>query len=107
MNCATTIGHKPRTQLALQFAAASVNWRSFRCALSKEIFLLGEAGHVERHQRSSITRSRWISSIWAMCGRLLVDKENPPFAALVGAAMCSAFDCGTQNRWPYALRGSG
>jgi hypothetical protein len=22
------------------------------------------------------------------------------FAALVGAAMCSAFECGTQGRWP-------
>src|ERR1700690_1353044 len=28
-------------------------------------------------------------------------------AALVGAAMCSAFECGSHDRWPYALRGSG
>jgi len=26
---------------------------------------------------------------------------------LVGAAMCLAFECGSHDRWPYALRGSG
>jgi hypothetical protein len=37
---------------------------------------------------------------WVMCGRLRVGKKNLHVAALVGAAMCSAFDCGTQDRWP-------
>jgi hypothetical protein len=35
-----------------------------------------------------------------MCGRLRVGKENLHFAALVGAAMCSAFLRGTHDRWP-------
>ena len=33
-------------------------------------------------------------------GRLRVGKTFFTFAALVGAAMCSAFKCGTQGRWP-------
>jgi hypothetical protein len=36
----------------------------------------------------------------AMCGRLRVGKENLHVAALVGAAMCSAFRCGSHDRWP-------
>ena len=36
----------------------------------------------------------------AMCGRLRVGKENLHVAALVGAAMCSAFECGSHDRWP-------
>jgi hypothetical protein len=40
-----------------------------------------------------------------MCGRLRVGKKNLHFAGLVGAAMCSAFRCGSHDRWP--LRGSG
>jgi hypothetical protein len=39
-------------------------------------------------------------SRWAMCGRLRVGKKNLHVAALVGAAMCSAFECGTHDRWP-------
>jgi hypothetical protein len=39
-------------------------------------------------------------SRWAMCGRLPVGKKNLHFAALVGAAMCSAFLRGTHDRWP-------
>jgi hypothetical protein len=35
-----------------------------------------------------------------MCGRLRVDKENLHVAGLVGAAMCSAFECGSHDRWP-------
>jgi hypothetical protein len=31
---------------------------------------------------------------WAMCGRLRVGKKNLHVAGLVGAAMCSAFECG-------------
>ena len=36
----------------------------------------------------------------AMCGRLRVGKENLHVAGLVGAAMCSAFRCGSHDRWP-------
>jgi transposase len=37
---------------------------------------------------------------WAMCGRLRVVKGLSYVAVLVGAAMCSAFECGSQGRWP-------
>ena len=37
---------------------------------------------------------------WAMCGRLRVGKKNLHVAGLVGAAMCSAFECGSHDRWP-------
>jgi hypothetical protein len=36
----------------------------------------------------------------SMCGRLQVGKENLHVAGLVGAAMCSAFECGSHDRWP-------
>jgi hypothetical protein len=36
----------------------------------------------------------------AMCGRLQVGKENLHVAGFVGAAMCSAFECGSHDRWP-------
>jgi hypothetical protein len=36
----------------------------------------------------------------AMCGRLRVGKENLTWQAWVGAAMCSAFECGSHDRWP-------
>jgi hypothetical protein len=36
----------------------------------------------------------------AMCGRLRVGKKNLHFAAMVGAAMCSACLRGTHDRWP-------
>jgi hypothetical protein len=39
-------------------------------------------------------------SLRAMCGRPRVGKKNLHFATVVGAAMCSAFECGTQDRWP-------
>jgi hypothetical protein len=35
-----------------------------------------------------------------MCGRLQVGKKNLHFAAMVGAAMCSACLRGTHDRWP-------
>src|SRR5271156_5066991 len=35
-----------------------------------------------------------------MCGRLRVGKAFLTSAALVGAAMCSAFECGSHDRWP-------
>ena len=37
---------------------------------------------------------------WAMCGRLRVGKGNLHVAELVSAAMCSAFECGSHDRWP-------
>jgi transposase len=37
---------------------------------------------------------------WAMCGRLRVVKGLLHVAALVVAAMCSAFERGSQGRWP-------
>jgi hypothetical protein len=36
----------------------------------------------------------------AMCGRLRVGKKKLHVTALVGAAMCSAFKCGSHDRWP-------
>ena len=39
-------------------------------------------------------------TLWAMCGRLRVGKSNHHVAAMVGAAMCSAFECGSHDRWP-------
>ena len=39
-------------------------------------------------------------TLWAMCGRLRVGKKNLHVAGLVGAAMCSAFECGSHDRWP-------
>jgi hypothetical protein len=36
----------------------------------------------------------------AMCGRLRVGKDFLHIADLVGAAMCSAFECGSHDRWP-------
>jgi hypothetical protein len=33
-------------------------------------------------------------------GRLRVGKRNLHVAGLVGAAMCSAFRCGSHDRWP-------
>ena len=41
-----------------------------------------------------------VNSLHAMCGRLGVGKNNLHVAALVGAAMCSAFRCGSHDRWP-------
>jgi hypothetical protein len=35
-----------------------------------------------------------------MCGRLRVVKDLKHVAAVVGAAMCPAFECGTDGRWP-------
>jgi hypothetical protein len=35
-----------------------------------------------------------------MCGRLRVGKRNLHAAGMVGAAMCSAFKCGSHDRWP-------
>jgi hypothetical protein len=36
----------------------------------------------------------------AMCGRLRIGKDFLHAARLVGAAMCSAFECGSHDRWP-------
>jgi hypothetical protein len=36
----------------------------------------------------------------AMCGRLRIGKDFLHAAGLVGAAMCSAFKCGSHDRWP-------
>jgi hypothetical protein len=38
--------------------------------------------------------------LFAMCGRLRVVKDFELDAALVVAAMCSAFEYGSQGRWP-------
>jgi hypothetical protein len=42
----------------------------------------------------------WLRPKSAMCGRLRVGKKNLHVAGLVGAAMCSAFKCGSHDRWP-------
>ena len=43
----------------------------------------------------------------AMCGRLRVGKSFLHVCSLVGAAMCSAFECGHETAGHNALRGSG
>jgi len=53
--------------------------------------------HIE-NDRVIVTEYRFAPG--AMCGRLRVVKDLSCVAALVGAAMCSAFDCGSQGRWP-------
>jgi hypothetical protein len=45
-------------------------------------------------------QTRPVGPVGAMCGRLRVGKKNLHFAALVGAAMCSAYSRGTHDRWP-------
>jgi hypothetical protein len=50
----------------------------------------------ENCRASSLTRC----PLRAICGRLLVGKVYFTSAALVGAAMCSAFECGSHDRWP-------
>jgi hypothetical protein len=42
----------------------------------------------------------WEGQKGAMCGRLRVVKDNLHVAPLVGAAMCSAYWCGSHDRWP-------
>jgi hypothetical protein len=39
-------------------------------------------------------------AVCAMCGRLRVGKDFLLVAGPVGAAMCSAFVCGSHDRWP-------
>jgi hypothetical protein len=51
------------------------------------------ADSVSTVQASSLT-------LRAMCGRLRVVKDFELDAALVVAAMCSAFEYGSQGRWP-------
>jgi hypothetical protein len=57
-----------------------------------------------RHFRSSpisrLIRRQSVCRERAMCGRLQVGKRNLHVAGLVGAAMCSAFSCGSHDRWP-------
>ena len=48
-----------------------------------------------------------VKSLHAMCGRLRVGKDNLHVAALVGAAMCSAFGAVHMTAGHNALRGSG
>src|SRR5262245_23067447 len=57
-------------------------------------------GDVRFTLRTGHPRSAGACPLRAMCGRLRVGKKNLHVAALVGAAMCSAFECGTHDRWP-------
>ena len=41
-----------------------------------------------------------VKSLHAMCGRLRVGKSFLHVCSMVGAAMCSAFRCGSHDRWP-------
>src|SRR5437868_9815740 len=52
---------------------------------------------IGREEELELLLRRWAS---AMCGRLRVGKRNLYVAGLVGAAMCSAFRCGSHDRWP-------
>jgi hypothetical protein len=44
-----------------------------------------------------------VQSLYPMCGRLRVGKAFLTHAALVGAAMCSAFECGSRRSREDAL----
>ena len=61
------------------------------CASAEQCSLRPESDH---------SRHEFEMARWAMCGRLQVGKENLHVAGLVGAAMCSAFECGSHDRWP-------
>ena len=56
--------------------------------------------NVRCYSNSDIIVRRSEVTLSAMCGRLQVGKENLHVAGLVGAAMCSAFECGSHDRWP-------
>ena len=59
----------------------------------------GDPMSAVRRKRPDRNRSSEMT-LRAMCGRLRVGKRNLHFAAMVGAAMCSAFLRGTHDRWP-------
>jgi len=61
----------------------------------RHISTLPKAPEILSHRETT----RWHTTR-AMCGRLQVGKENLHVAGLVGAAMCSAFECGSHDRWP-------
>src|SRR5262249_33762879 len=62
-------------------------------------FLRHFQAYVSFHQLRTKTRKcLWLVS--AMCGRLRVGKDFLHARRLVGAAMCSAFSCGSHDRWP-------
>src|ERR1700674_2374639 len=53
-----------------------------------------------RYSPETGPRSMWSACPFgAMCGRLRIGKDFLHAAGLVGAAMCSAFKCGSYDRW--------
>jgi len=58
------------------------------------------------HKRTCIRSAPWSALPPCVDGSELA-RTLFTFAALVGAAMCSAFQCGTQAAGHNALRGSG
>jgi hypothetical protein len=61
---------------------------------------VSNADHVRSSPDSRHFQSQSACLKGAMCGRLRVGKRNLHVAGLVGAAMCSAFRCGSHDRWP-------
>jgi hypothetical protein len=83
----------------VSYCASQQNWRAdVRDASKADVTLLNFDVRFTLESGHSPTRSGCL--LWAMCGRLRVGKENLHVAGLVGAAMCSAFECGTHDRWP-------
>ena len=56
--------------------------------------------NVRCYSDSDVIVRRSEVALRAMCGRLRVGKDFLHVAGLVGAAMCSAFECGSHDRWP-------
>jgi hypothetical protein len=61
---------------------------------------IDHSGHFRLSLNSGSTEDIAVGPVRAMCGRLRVGKRNLHVAGLVGAAMCSAFRCGSHDRWP-------
>jgi hypothetical protein len=73
------------------------------CLNIGEVFLLdflGGFSDVRSHPKSRHRCCHAGGLLRAMCGRLRVGKAIFASAVLVGAAMCSAFGCGAEDRWP-------
>ena len=67
---------------------------------SRPIHLVPVPIKVRCYSNSDIIIRRGQVTLRAMCGRLRVGKDFLYECRLVGAAMCSAFECGSHDRWP-------
>jgi len=87
---------RQETAALRDFDPADVGVGSFSTKSSNSAYELMSAS---TPKATKIARRRNMSRR-AMCGRLRVGKKNLHFAAMVGAAMCSACLRGTHDRWP-------